>query len=603
MQAQLADALRDKYEIVRWIGGGGMAQVYLARHRIHGALFAVKVLSLDLAQDERIVARFVQEARTSATLAGHPNIVPIFDIEAANGLYFLIMQYVEGEDLLTHLRAHKSLSAAEAWKVIRQVADALVWACAKNVIHRDLKPSNLYMDQNGRIVVLDFGIAKAADVPGNLTLSTERLGTPFYMSPEQIRGEHCDTRSDLYSLGIVFFELLAGRKPFEGDTYREIELAHIEKPPPDLRQLDPSIPQELSSIVNKLLQKNPNDRYQSAQELIDDLELHKPGSPLGSRSRQAIDVSPSEPRLQKTDPPRQIVTPPPVFVDQRSAAARSDDQAVAKPSSKTLRIAIILAAALIVLAGVALFLFSQRKPVTSVSPPSSAATQTETPLKMKTDRLGNRMLLIPAGSFVFGSDDPESAAGRQTLTLAAFYMDETAVSNAAYHKFCEENGRKPPESDDFTKHPDFPVTNVSFDDAQAYASWIGKRLPSEAEWEKAARGTDGRIYPWGNEPWTDPPAALHSVLSYPNRISPYGIYNMVGNVFEWTTDHYQVNQENINDMAKVLGTPKFSHDWKVIKGGHFGVDANSVLFWKTYMRRGFPRDIPAPVIGFRCVTN
>lgn len=596
MQAQLADALREKYEIVKWIGGGGMAQVYLARHRIHGALFAVKVLSLDLAQDERIVARFVQEARTAATLAGHPNIVPIFDIGAANGLYFLIMQYVEGEDVLTHLKAHKSLSPAEAWKIIRQVADALVWACAKNVIHRDLKPSNLYMDQNGRIVVLDFGIAKAADVPGNLTLSTERLGTPFYMSPEQIRGEHCDTRSDLYSLGVVFFELLAGRKPFQGDTYREIELAHVEKPPPDLRQLDPSIPQELSSIVNKLLEKDPNNRYQSAQELIEDLELYKPGSSLGSRASAPIDGTPIEARTRKNESPRQIAVTPTGSETQKIGDA-------APKSSNSLRVAVIVAAVVVLLAAAGLFWFFQRKPAANVATSAAPAVQTQTVPKLKLDRLGGRMLLIPAGSFIFGSDDPESPAGKQTITLPDFYMDETAVSNAAYHKFCEESGRKPPESEDFTKHPDFPVTNVSFDDAQAYANWIGKRLPSEAEWEKAARGTDGRIYPWGNEPWTDPPAAMHSVLSYPNRVSPYGIYNMVGNAFEWTTDHYQVSQENLNDMAKVLGTPKFSHDWKVIKGGHFGADPNSVLFWKTYMRRGFPRDIPAPVIAFRCVGN
>jgi eukaryotic-like serine/threonine-protein kinase len=600
VQAQLADALREKYEIVKWIGGGGMAQVYLARHRIHGALFAVKVLSLDLAQDERIVARFVQEARTAATLAGHPNIVPIFDIAAANGLYFLIMQYVEGEDLLTHLKAHKRLSPAEAWKVIRQVADALVWACAKNVIHRDLKPSNLYMDQNGRIVVLDFGIAKAADVPGNLTLSTERLGTPFYMSPEQIRGEHCDTRSDLYSLGIVFFELLAGRKPFEGDTYREIELAHIEKPPPDLRQLDPAIPQELCSIVNKLLEKDPNDRYQSAQELIADLEQRKPGAPLGSHSHPAINATPNEQRSRQDDSPRQIALPPLVSEDQKSAA-RSDAAGAPKRSSKTLRIAGILAAVLVVLSAAGLFLFLKRSPGTGVSTASGPPIQTAP--KVKLDRLGARMLLIPAGSFIFGSDDPESPAGKQALTLPAFYMDEAAVSNAQYHRFCEESGRTTPESDNFTAHPDFPVTNVSFDDAQAYASWIGKRLPSEAEWEKAARGTDGRVYPWGNEPWNDPPSAMHSILSYPDRVSPYGLYNMVGNVFEWTSDHFQVSQQYINDMTKLLGTAKFSHDWKVIKGGHFGADPDSTLFWKTYMRRGFPRDIPARVIGFRCVSD
>lgn len=597
IQALLADALREKYEILKWIGGGGMAQVYLARHRIHGALFAVKVLSLDLAQDERIVARFVQEARTSATLAGHPNIVPIFDIGAENGLYFLIMQYVEGEDLLTYLRAHKKLTPREATKIIRQVADALVWACAKNVTHRDLKPSNLYMDQNGRIVVLDFGIAKAADVPGNLTLSSERLGTPYYMSPEQIRGEHCDTRSDLYSLGIVFFELLTGRKPFEGDTYREIELAHVQKAPPDLRELDNGIPPELCAIVYKLLKKDPKERYPSAKELIDDLERQGAGTPLGTRQRSVFDEQRTEARPQ--EPLKQAL-------GNEGKAAAPAMAASRKQSSSNRLLMVGIAVMALVLLAIGLLLFLRGR--STSSEPKGVATavpgnETTAPAKVKADRLGGQMVLVAAGAFILGrdeSEDPESPTEKQTMKLPDFYVDETDVSNANYRKFCEESGHKPPSTEGSAAHPDYPVTNVSFDDAQAYASWIGKRLPSEAEWEKAARGTDGRIYPWGNEPWTDAPVAMHSVLSYPNRVSPYGAYNMAGNVFQWTTSHFQVSRQYIADMTQALGTTKFSHDWKVIKGGKFGSDTE---FWKTYTRRGFPRDIPSPVIGFRCVTE
>jgi serine/threonine-protein kinase len=596
MQAQLAEGLHEKYEIVKWIGGGGMAQVYLARHRIHGALFAVKVLSLDLAQDERIVARFVQEARTAATLAGHPNVVSIFDIGAANGLYYLIMQYVEGADLLSHLKAHGKLSPREASRIVRQVAEALVWACAKNVIHRDLKPSNLYMDESGRIVVLDFGIAKAVDVPGNLTLSTERLGTPYYMSPEQIRGEHCDTRSDLYALGVVFFELLAGRRPFEGDTYREIELAHVQKPPPDMREWDRSIPPEICSIVYKLLKKDPRDRYQSAKELIDDLQRHGEGMPPVTTSKPLSDFTPTEPYV------RTAATPAFSGEEKVTPGHGNDGSGDKQRFTNRLLIAGILAAVL-VLGGVALLLLTKRKPDTKSAAATVPAIQTEAPPKVKLDRMGGRMMLVPAGAFILGSNDPESPVGKQTASLPDFYVDETAVSNASYHKFCEESGRQTPKGDDYATHPDLPVTGVSFDDAQLYANWIGKRLPSEAEWEKAARGTDGRIYPWGNESWSDAPTAIHSVLSYPDRVSPYGAYNMAGNVFEWINDHYQISPQYLDNMTKTLGTTNFSHDWKVIKGGHFGAAKENELFWKTYMRRGFPRDIPSPVIGFRCVTD
>ena len=329
IQGLLAGALSEKYEILRWLGGGGMADVFLARHRIHGALFAVKVLSADLAEDERIVARFVQEARTAANLSGHPNIVPIFDIGAESGLYYLIMQYVEGEDLAKHLKRSRKFSPNEAARMICQVADALVWASAKGVVHRDLKPSNLYLDQNGRIIVLDFGIAKAADVPTVLTMATERLGTTYYMSPEQIRGEPCDTRSDLYSLGVVFFELLSGRKPFEGDSNRAVELAHVQNPPPDLKDLDPAVPDELAASVRKLLAKDPGERYQSPRELVDDLNRFGAGHPASAIDRLARDTTycPSSSRCGRRTPYSDTATETPFstalnFRDRCSRPAR-----------------------------------------------------------------------------------------------------------------------------------------------------------------------------------------------------------------------------------------------------------------------------------------
>lgn len=215
------------------------------------------------------------------------------------------------------------------------------------------------------------------------------------------------------------------------------------------------------------------------------------------------------------------------------------------------------------------------------------------------------MHLVPAGNFIFGNDsDPRSPNGQETATLPAFYIDETEVSNADYRKFCDATGHKPPDSETFASHADFPVTNVSFEDAEAYAKWVGKRLPTEREWEKAARGTNGFIYPWGNHPWTKPPTALQPVLSSPDRVSPYGAYNMAGNVAEWTTSHYPVGEAEVGDMTKNLGSSKFSHDWRVIKGGYFGPTHDAEEAWKTYMRRGFPKDLAiSPVIGFRCVED
>jgi predicted Ser/Thr protein kinase len=267
----LQEALGEKYEVCGWIGSGGMAQVYLARHRVTGGRFAVKVLADHLSHDEGIVRRFLQEARTAATLSGHPNVVSIFDVGQSGDLHYLIMQYVEGEDLRSRLARCRKLAPAEALAVAEQVAEALVFAASKQIVHRDLKPSNVLIDASGRAVVLDFGIAKAGDVPSVMTAAGERLGTPYYMSPEHFRDGACDHRSDLYALGVMLFELLTGARPFEGDSVRAIEEAHLMSPPPSPCDRDPEIPPAVGAIVLKLLAKQPALRYQHASALLEDL--------------------------------------------------------------------------------------------------------------------------------------------------------------------------------------------------------------------------------------------------------------------------------------------------------------------------------------------
>src|SRR6266567_2794640 len=271
---QLESLIGSKYEVLRRLGGGGMAQVLLARHRGHGGLVAIKILSDNLSQDPRIVSRFRQEATTAASLSGHPNIVPIYDIGEGNGLHYLIMQFVCGEDMGSYLNREGHLSPPDAAGVITQAAEALVWAETKRVVHRDLKPSNLQLDVSGRIHILDFGISKTVDLADGLTRPGESLGTPFYMSPEQIRGEGCDARSDLYSLGVLFFELLTGKRPFENESVTAIQIAHLSTQPPSILELAPHLPPMCDEIVQKLLKKEKNERYQSPQELLNDLYRH-----------------------------------------------------------------------------------------------------------------------------------------------------------------------------------------------------------------------------------------------------------------------------------------------------------------------------------------
>jgi formylglycine-generating enzyme required for sulfatase activity len=210
------------------------------------------------------------------------------------------------------------------------------------------------------------------------------------------------------------------------------------------------------------------------------------------------------------------------------------------------------------------------------------------------------MQLVPAGPFIFGNSDPDSPNPQQSVTLEGFYIDETEVSNAEYKRFCDATGHIPPVSSDFSSNPEHPVAGVSLEDAKAFASWAGKRLPTEQEWEKAARGTDGRTYPWGSAPWTNGiPTELQPVNSLDSRKSPFGALNMAGNVFEWTSTIFPAGEREYSNMQSVLGTSSFSRAWYTIKGGSFAPHGET--FFRLYMRRGFPSDQHSPWIGFRCV--
>ena len=595
--AGLDALLGDKYQILRRIGGGGMAQVFLARHRGHGGVFAIKVLAEYLAQDDRIVARFEQEARTAASLSGHPNIVPIFDIGSGDGLHFLIMQYISGEDMAGYLRRHGKVTPADAANVVAQTAEALVWSQSKHVVHRDLKPANMLLDANGRIMILDFGISKAADIADGLTRPGEALGTPYYMSPEQIKGEACDVRSDLYSLGVVFFELLTGKRPFDNESVTAIQIAHLSTPPPSLLGYDPALPEVCDKLIQKLLQKRREDRYQSPREFLD--ELHALGATSGAGSLRPELNTAIEAELSQPITPRQTEVPTgsrpvtrtqtpvetPVTQNVPISTPELRLPETAPPQRPKRKLLWISAATGICVVAVLLALL-----LIPAGPPP-----------VYQDANG-KMDLVPAGSFIFGDNSPESPHPRQTVSLKGFYIDETEVSNQEYKRFVDATGHAAPKSADYPVKPDDPVYGVTYDDARAYAAWAGKRLPTEEEWEKAARGTDGRPYPWGQQPWTNGvPTELQPVNSFADRRSPYGAYNMAGNVFEWTASTFPAGEREFADMHSLLGGIDFSKTWYSIKGGSFSPHGD--VFFPSFLRRGFPSDQSSSVIGFRCVRD
>ncbi len=618
LQERLSEVIGGKYQVFWRLGGGGMSQVYLARHRFHGGLFAIKVLAEHLAQDKSLVSRFEREARLTASLANHPNIVAIFDIGEGNGLYYLVMQFVAGEDLASYLRRVGRLPLAEAANVIAQATEALSCAEAKRIVHRDLKPANMLLDEGGRVKLLDFGISRIMDFSDGLTRAGEAVGTPHYMSPEQIRGEPCDIRSDLYSLGIVFFELLTGRRPFEQETATAIQMAHLTTEAPSLLAFDPQLPAACDAIVQKLIAKRPEDRYQSTAELLQ--VLHSNGASSGAGAlrpsidpglQTAIEQAQALPLDAATLSSATSVSAPassdssfaaapdvPVASSNETIPARTAVESrisapeVRKPPSRSwLALAAVLVASLAIAAvGYRMW---HRKPVVQSNKPTTPALPA-----VFSDAHG-RMLLVPAGDFHFGAAADQTL---RTVSLPAFYIDETEVSNEEYRRFCAATGHAPPQSLDSSEHPDDPVTNVSYDDAIAYASWAGRRLPTEEEWEKAARGTDERTYPWGDAPWAeDVPNQLQPVTSEPLRRSPYGAYNMAGNAWEWTATPYAPTAEDVAGMKRLLHGQSFSADWRTIKGGSFA--PGSKEDFAIAKHRGLPVDARSVWIGFRCVRN
>lgn len=257
----------NRYEIISKIGAGGMANVYKARCTILNRVVTVKILRSELAEDKDFVRRFQNEAQAVALLS-HPNIVSIYDVGEENGLPYLVMEYVEGDNLKEIIRSKGALPPSEVVNIGIQVCAALSHAHGKGIIHRDIKPHNILVAPGGQIKVTDFGLARFLSVPSaTMTQSGTVMGSVHYFSPEQARGEEADAQSDIYSLGTVLYEAACGHVPFEGDSPVSIALKHLQEEPPGLRIENESIPEELEQIIMKAMAKDPKLRFASAEEM------------------------------------------------------------------------------------------------------------------------------------------------------------------------------------------------------------------------------------------------------------------------------------------------------------------------------------------------
>lgn len=267
---QPGDLLGDRYEIVKLLGEGGMGAVYRAQDRELERTVALKVIRPELARNAQVLHRFKQELILARQVT-HRNIIRIFDLGSAAGMRFITMEFIEGQDLSHVLADRGKLPAAEAAGIVAQVARGLEAAHAEGVVHRDLKPQNIMLDPSGKASVMDFGIARSMDA-SNLTRTGALLGTPTYMSPEQAQGQKVDARSDLYTLGIIFYELLTGAPPFTADNPMATLVRRIQEKAVPPIEVDPSVPKPINAIVVKMLATQPADRYQSATEILQDLD-------------------------------------------------------------------------------------------------------------------------------------------------------------------------------------------------------------------------------------------------------------------------------------------------------------------------------------------
>lgn len=339
--------LNDRYEIHRRLARGGMAQVYLARDRSLDRPVAVKELVPEFAADPSFVERFRREAQAAANLS-HPNVVGVYDWGAQDGTYFIVMEYVDGPSLSRVLRADGPFHPRRAAEIATEVAAGLGFAHSRGVVHRDVKPGNVLLTRSGQAKVTDFGIARALSSPDeDLTQAGSVMGTATYFSPEQAQGLAVDPRSDLYSLGVVLYELVTGRPPFTGDTPLAIAYKHVQDEPAPPSSLISGLPASLEAIIMKLMSKRPDDRYSTAEDLRADLNRFLAGEPTMAE-RELVATGAGAAALVAAQEPATTVQEATVVGDAVPPATPAEDPAAEEPKKRTW----VFAVALVVLLGI-----------------------------------------------------------------------------------------------------------------------------------------------------------------------------------------------------------------------------------------------------------
>ncbi len=686
----LGTILDNKYRIDEKIGQGGMGKVYRATHIHMDAVVAVKVLHSELASDHIALERFRREARAAAQIR-HPNAVAVtdFGVTLNNSTAYLVMEFLEGADLRENIKKEKRLGYEDTVLIVGQICSALDAAHAKGIVHRDLKPDNIWLVRSDegieQVKVLDFGIAKLKTTTEMMKLTQQGfiVGTPRYMSPEQCKGEELDARSDIYSLGIILYEMLTGEVPFQAPTPVGVVIKHASERPQALHYLRAEIPWQVEEVVLRALEKRREDRQSTALELARDLEnalqdagveltasstniLHSPLRanlyPPVSKQVHTSPVRPTEPigevpsvvpeeqlphlaetisspSLNGSDPrpapviaqtpsaaPEKVSTPPqtdPSFSPERSTSqersippgqsfsplqsisperwAMADSAVRGEPSEsgnsftdlirehkKQVMIGALVSVALVV--GIVFY-----KMFTGEGQPRPESNAPAVPAPPG-------MVFVRGDKFLMGTDDTKGNQYSQPThykTVADFFIDKNEVTNEEYYRFVKARGRQvPPHWKNGQPKPGtakLPVVNVTWKDAKDYAEWAGKRLPTEEEWEYAARGRSG---PWERN-WSTMMSNLKesghgepvAVGSYQGGVSWCDAADMVGNVAEWVSS-------DLSPYPK--STLKHDPRFKIYRGGAFDTSTEELLTTNRYYDTPDKR---MPNLGFRCAKD
>ncbi|MCB0174054.1 MAG: SUMF1/EgtB/PvdO family nonheme iron enzyme [Anaerolineae bacterium] len=607
------------------LGQGGMAEVYKAYQTGLERHVAIKVMHRHLTQSTDLVTRFQREAKSVGQLQ-HQHILQVIDFDIESGIYYLVMEYIQGQTLADYLAKQKTLSVEEALVIAAQLVDALDYAHRKGVIHRDIKPANIMLRHNksNQVVLTDFGLVRLAD-ENNLTVKGTLIGTPAYMAPEAFRGEPLNEQSDIYSLGVVLYQMITGSKPYSGDTPYAIISQQMNDPLPPPRQFKPDLPGEVEQLILKALAKNPKDRFRSAAEFYQAIQHIQTTQNTGHSSH-------SMPLL-----PADLSNRPPAKFNQwllLTAGAGSVIFLITVAIVLTLLIGPKGTGVENVQAenGAVEQIGQQGRETTPIAAnPTTGADAASLPDSTSTVAVveidsGNSesnavnssaepvgMVEIPTGRFLMGSKFGESnEQPEHDVLVDGFYIDQFEVTNAEYRDCVTVGNCTPTGKVDsatvkgYRDNPTFdnyPVVGVSWDQAITYCQWAGKRLPTEAEWEFAAGGADNRIYPWGNEFVAELSAAaaddLQPVDSFPQGVSPFGVYQLAGNAGEWVLDIYDEAFYSNSPVENPFSSG--SGNRRIYRGGTFG--SADPGFYTTSRRFVEDRSASKVWIGFRCARD